>query len=119
MVCKEALPELRKRLESERELLRAEIDALLIENQNPSEDAGIGNHLADDATDLFARERNLAVRGNAQELLDQVGAALQRMEAGIYGLCQRCGQPIDEERLDALPYATLCVTCQSDIERAR
>lgn len=119
MVRKEALPEIRARLEAERAALLSEIGSLEVENQNQQDDYGIGNHLADDATEVFTRERNLAVRGNAQDLLSQVELALQRLGAGSYGLCERCGRPIADERLEALPYATLCITCQSEVERAR
>ena len=48
----------------------------------------------------------------------QIEAALQRLDAGTYGVCERCGQPIPPRRLEALPYATLCVACQALEERA-
>ena len=119
MVRKEAHTGIRKRLEEERATLRAEIESLDGENQNQQDDYGVGNHLADDATEVFTRERNLALRGNAEDLLAQVEAALQRLDEGTYGICARCGQPIAEERLEALPYATLCITCQFEVERSR
>ena len=119
MVRNDVFVDIRKRLEDERTQLRADIDALVIENQNQQDDYGIGNHLADDATEVFTRERNLALRNNAQDLLAQVEAALQRLDEGTYGTCARCDREIDIERLEALPYATLCITCQSEIERNR
>src|SRR6185503_13948256 len=103
MVRKEAHTGIRKRLEEERATLRAEIESLDGENQNQQDDYGVGNHLADDATEVFTRERNLELRGNAEDLLAQVEAALQRLDEGTYGICARCGQPIAEERLEALP----------------
>lgn len=119
MVHTTAFEHIRKRLEAERVQLRADIDALTNDNQSQSADEGVGNHLADDATELFLRERNIALRSNAQELLVHVEAALQRLNAGNYGICGRCGHEINPERLDALPSATLCITCQSEVERGR
>jgi len=119
MIRIELFADIRKRLEDERAQLRADIDALDIENQGQQDDYGIGNHLADDATEVFTRERNLAVRNNARDLMVQVEAALQRLDEGTYGTCARCGREIAVERLEALPYATLCITCQSEVERGR
>ena len=65
------------------------------------------------------RERNAALRGNANDLLAQVDAALHRIETGAYGTCERCGQLINPERLEALPYAIYCITCQAEVERER
>jgi DnaK suppressor protein len=47
-----------------------------------------------------------------RDTLQDVEQALERMEAGTYGLCERCGQPIGDERLEALPAARLCMTCK-------
>ena len=47
-----------------------------------------------------------------RDTLSDVEQALARMDAGTYGTCERCGQPIDEERLEALPAARLCMTCK-------
>jgi DnaK suppressor protein len=119
MARREAFAEVRKRLEEERTNLLAEMDALAIDNQNQDDDYGVGNHMADDATEVFTRERDLALRNNTQDLLAQVEVALQRLDEGTYGICARCGNAINPERLEALPYATYCITCQSEIERAR
>lgn len=110
---------IRKRLEDERADLISSIEAIQIENRNQEDDHGVDHHLADDATEVFIRERNMALRNNADDLLAQINAAFQRLDAGTYGICTRCGQPIAEERLDALPYAVYCITCQSVIERSR
>jgi len=119
MAQNEAFAGIRVRLEQERASLRSDIAALAADNQAPQDDAGIGNHLADDATDVFARERDMALRNNAQELLTQVDAALERMDAGNYGICARCGKAITPDRLEALPYAIYCITCQSEVEHER
>jgi DnaK suppressor protein len=119
MARQEVITELRKRLSAERESLQEQIQSLSAENQVQHDDAGVGNHLADDATDIFTRERNIALSNNAQELLAQVDSALQRLDQGSYGVCARCGREISTERLEALPYATLCISCQSEVERER
>jgi len=119
MIRREAIAGMRERLDEERNSLRDQIAALTSDNQGQQDDDGVGNHLADDATEVFTRERNLALRDNASELLAQVDAALQRLDDGTYGVCARCGREISTERLEALPSATLCITCQAEEERAR
>jgi len=111
-----AIADIRARLEQERASLLSDIEALAVDNQAQQDDYGVGNHIADDATEVFTRERDLALRGNTQDLLAQVDAALQRLDEGRYGICARCGQQIAPERLEALPYAIYCVTCQSEVE---
>ena len=119
MVQKEAFAGVRVRLEQERASLRSDKAALAADNQAPQDDAGIGNHIADDATEVFDRERDLALRSNSQDLLAQVDAALERIDTGRYGICARCGQKIAADRLEALPYAIYCINCQSIVEHER
>jgi DnaK suppressor protein len=119
MVEKEAYKGIRARLEQERASLQSDIETLSADNQAQQDDYGVGNHVADDASEVFTRERNLALRGNAQDLLAQVDAALERLDQGNYGICARCGQEIAVERLDALPYAIYCISCQSQVEHER
>jgi DnaK suppressor protein len=119
MARREAFAEVRKRLEEERTNLLAEIDSLALDNQNQDDEYGVGNHLADDATEVFTRERNLALRSNSQDLLAQVDSALKQLDEGTYGICARCGNAINADRLEALPYAIFCISCQSQIERSR
>jgi RNA polymerase-binding protein DksA len=64
-----------------------------------------------------SRERNLALQEMEEAQLQQIEAALTRLEQGTYGRCQNCGDPIPPGRLEILPYATLCVACQSHQER--
>lgn len=101
--------ELRQMLLEEREKLRQGLEALPVQTQG---NLGYGNHMADDATEAFDQAAGLALRRNLQETLRKVEEALERFEAGTYGICQRCGEPIDLARLEALPYATLCFRCQ-------
>jgi DnaK suppressor protein len=113
--CKEAdemaskREKLKMRLEAERERLLTELSQTnVVEREN----LGYGNHMADDATEAFEQAKDLALRQNLERLLDQVEDALESFEAGTYGLCVQCGEEIDPARLKALPYATLCLSCQ-------
>lgn len=111
------LAQIRQRLEAERMDLHAQLDAFLIDNQDQDTDYGSGHHYGDDATELFLRERNIPLRNSIQQRIEQIDAALRRLEEGSYGSCARCGQPINPERLEALPHAILCIGCQSLVER--
>ena len=105
---------LKMRLEAERERLLNELSQtnVVVEREN----LGYGNHMADDATEAFEQAKDLALRQNLERLLDQVEDALERFEAGTYGVCEQCGEEIDPARLKALPYATLCLSCQQHRE---
>jgi DnaK suppressor protein len=114
---------LRTRLVAERNRLVHLIHGLDVQLAELSEsEAGehpAGNHLADVGTDLGEQETMLTLESNEREILAQVERALQRLDEGVYGQCERCGQPIPFERLEALPYATRCITCQAAVERDR
>ena len=67
-------------------------------------------------TDNAEQELTLTLLGSDEDILDQVEAAIQRIENGNYGRCKECGQQIPESRLDAVPYAADCVRCASQEE---
>ena len=75
------------------------------------------NHMGDTATETFDRELDQGLEENSEHVLAAIDAALARIEAGTFGTCERCGQPIAEARLEALPYATLCIDCKRRSER--
>jgi RNA polymerase-binding transcription factor DksA len=64
------------------------------------------------ASQVFAQQRDLALREAAERRVREVDAALARIDAGTFGRCTACGEPIAEARLDALPWAALCIDCQ-------
>jgi DnaK suppressor protein len=107
----------RERLESERRRLR---DELASQDSNGSvsgqvlggEHGGYGNHMADDASDVFEQEKNLALQQNLKDLLARVERALRRFDAGTFGTCEECGEAMDPARLEALPWAAHCVRCK-------
>ena len=79
---------------------------------------GISSEQADEASAVAEYDRNQAMLENDRALLRKIEAALERLDAGKYGICERCGRPINPRRLEALPYVTLCVDCQAIVERA-
>ncbi len=77
---------------------------------------GLGNHMADDATAAFDQARTVSLHRGHEIRLQAVRHALQRIEAGTYGTCERCGEEIDFARLKAVPDAGLCMACQTMAE---
>jgi RNA polymerase-binding transcription factor len=71
------------------------------------------------ASQVFAQQRDLALRDRTDHQLALVDAALERIEAGTFGACARCGRPIAAERLEALPWAPRCIDCQRLADRER
>jgi RNA polymerase-binding protein DksA len=78
---------------------------------------GAGDDQADAGAKTYEREHELSLTYNARELLAQNERALGRIDAGTYGVCESCGNPIGKARLQAFPRATLCVTCKQREER--
>jgi DnaK suppressor protein len=122
MLTETQLSGFRRQLEAERTRLRASIHSLAGEAHDLAEfqgieDSGVGNDPADVGAEVYEQERTLTIERSEQELLGEVEAALARLEAGAYGQCARCGREIAVERLEAIPYAALCISCQSEVER--
>jgi RNA polymerase-binding protein DksA len=112
----------RKRLLAERERLEQELHEIMertaasADTERVSEMSSYDDHPADLATETFEREKDLALESNIQDLLDKVNTALEKIEEGTYGVCDSCGVDINERRIDALPWASLCRDCQDRIE---
>ena len=115
---------IRQRLEADRSRLEAEIydhtqgDAVVYPMDPVSDSNGIASDQADDADAVQNAERMNAITRNSQALLSQVNAALTRIAEGTYGTCVSCGKEIATRRLEALPYATLCIECQAKAEHS-
>ena len=116
----EALQQHKEKLVGLREHLTNEIrqldDAVRLHEQSPGDLSHVPSHPAD--RDSEGIETNVAVEHTEWEMLDQVDAALRRIEEGSYGQCQDCGKKIPEKRLAAVPYARCCVPCEEKRERA-
>ena len=69
------------------------------------------------ATVTFDRELDYSLEENEERLLEAIDAALTRIDDGTYGICSACGQPVGEERLEALPWTTQCIDCKRKEER--
>ena len=115
------LDHFRRELESERDRLRAALDTVNhpVSLMEETGDLSIGadDHIADTATETYMRELDGGLGENAEHLLAEIDGALRRIEDGSYGVCVVCGRAIGEERLEAVPYATLCIDDKRAQER--
>ena len=108
---------LRERLETERGELRKQLDDLGARRDAEGiEDPELDEGFADAGQAAAERASLLTLVRSLRDTLRDVEQALGKMEAGTYGLCERCGQQIAEERLRAIPHATLCIDCQRQRE---
>lgn len=115
------LAAVRERLVEERaelERQQNELDAEGTSGESMAE-AGLDDDFADAGTATFDRERDLSIRNNITDLIDQITRAVSRIDEGTYGTCERCGRPIDAARLKALPHALMCLDCKRREERGR
>lgn len=71
----------------------------------------IDNHPSDIATEVYERSRDVAIHDRYMHRIDAIDSALQRWEDGKYGVCEHCGKEIPLERLEVLPYTTVCTEC--------
>jgi len=76
----------------------------------------IDNHPADIATEVYERSRDVAQHDRLIHKVEAIDAALARFDQGKYGVCEHCGHEIPVERLDALPYTTVCTGCSREEE---
>jgi DnaK suppressor protein len=118
LVDREAL---RQRLLAEKERVSQEIadlDADLLKSLgDTSGESAYDQHMAETAAATLGREIDLSLQENARGTLIQIDRALEKLESGSYGQCDKCGKPISDGRLDAAPFATLCVDCKRLDER--
>ncbi len=80
------------------------------------EDSKYDNHPADLGTEMFEREKDLGLFSNNLRRIREIDIALERMDRGEYGICEECGGPIGEARLEVFPSATTCIRCQEGRE---
>lgn len=95
----------------------AELDAEA--DVNNWREGGFDDDPADAGSASFERETAQSLSNHARSLLTQIDDALRRMDAGTYGACESCGEPIGADRLEALPYARLCMACKRRDETGR
>ena len=108
-------------LKEERQRVVGAIEYLQKENpgslEDEIQDETTDNHLAETATATLDREIDYTLEENAENVLAEIDAALARVDDGTYGKCLNCGQAIAEDRLTAIPWATLCIDCRRKEER--
>jgi RNA polymerase-binding transcription factor len=109
------LLEERTRIEGAIEYLHQETPGTL-EDETEEILGGVDNHLGDAANGTLDREIDYSLEANSGQVLVQIDAALKRLEEGTYGTCSKCGGPIPEERLEAVPWAAYDVECQRRLE---
>ena len=105
----------RSRLESERKRLIEELEQLQASSR-PTDERREGSPFGrreEEATESFELEKRLAFEKRIKDQLVEVEHTLAKFEKGTYGLCDSCSQPIDPARLEALPQASLCLSCKA------
>ena len=112
---KKRLKTYRDKLLSRREsLFRQVMEAEMSSRERDSEAT---QDPADMAANAYAKELMISMSANDRRLLQLIDEALERVEAGEYGECVNCGEPVQEKRLDAVPWARHCLRCQDLQER--
>jgi DnaK suppressor protein len=111
---KKELDDLRQRLLDEQvelndQLTTIEETSFSTSQSDLSGEVSFDEENADAGTATFERERDLSIENNVRDLLGKIDRALARMSEGTYGICTRCGKPIEKARLKALPYVELCI----------
>ncbi len=115
-VMRQRLLEHQAQLERQLSDLRSVVQA---ESQYQDEEGPVANHPADEASDLLAAEVDTTISRALEDELNAVKTALKRFDSGSYGICVDCGQPIERERLEAIPWALRCVRDQQKLDAAR
>ena len=107
----------RELLLEERRRVSEAIEYLHAENAGSMDEEIPETGMADTATATVDRELDYSLEENSAHVLREIEAALGRIDDGTFGTCTRCGKPIGEERLEAMPYVTLCIECKRLEER--
>ena len=103
----------RSRLEQEQKRLIEEVEQLMVSMRPERREGSPFGKREEEATESFELEKRLALEKRLKEQLVDIGHALGKFDEGTYGLCDNCGQSIDPARLEALPQATLCLSCKA------
>jgi DnaK suppressor protein len=103
---------------------RAQLEAQVIEldaeaDVNNWRDGGFDDDPADSGSASFERETAQSLSNHARSIIEQIEDALRRLADGSYGRCTGCGERIESERLDAIPYTTMCMDCKRRAETGR
>jgi DnaK suppressor protein len=113
---KHKLEHFRKLLETRRLNLRESV-ARTEEDGRAAQTADSAQDIADRASSSYQKEFLFARSNNDRQFLQMVERALSSISEGVYGDCEQCGNPINERRLEAVPWARNCIVCQEKLER--
>jgi DnaK suppressor protein len=111
---KDRLGQFRKNLEEKHRQLVEEVGRNVLYGKGPEDDSI--KDLGDQASSAYNREFFFELGNGDRRLLKEVALALQKITEGGFGDCERCGEPIAEKRLEALPFARYCIGCQRAVE---
>ncbi|MDD5590151.1 MAG: TraR/DksA C4-type zinc finger protein [Candidatus Portnoybacteria bacterium] len=109
---KKALEERKRKAEKELESIAKKDPKMKGDYDARFPDFGLSQSTDEDALEVQAYENNLSVEYALEIRLQKINQALEKMTNGTYGICDKCGQPIDERRLLAMPETTTCTKCQ-------
>jgi DnaK suppressor protein len=111
---KDRVAQFRKKLEEKHRQLVEEVGKNVLYGKGPDDDST--KDLGDQAATSYNREFLFELGNGTQRLLKEVVSALQKLDEGNYGDCERCGEAIADKRLEALPFARYCIDCQRAVE---
>lgn len=113
----------RQRLDDERRRLTGTLEAMEADAQGQkdslSELSTYDQHPGDIGTETFEREKDDSIIESVRAALDDISHAMTKIDKGTYGQCERCHQPIDEDRLEQVPAARFCIEHQAEVEGAQ
>jgi DnaK suppressor protein len=107
--------EIYNRLLKERERVNKELEELKVKI-GPADERREGSPFGkreEEATEVIELEKRMALEKQVIDSLSKINRAIQKYEAGTYGICDQCGKPIEPGRLEALPHAVLCLNCRA------
>ena len=114
------LAEVRERLEEELRGIHAQRTGITEAVQETADTWGENDQeSADVGSSTFEREKELSISDSLMDLEEKIARAIAKIDAGTYGLCEKCGKPIEKARIRALPYASLCLADKRAEERRR
>ena len=110
----------RNRLELDRQRTQKEMVRLraYVESELEPSRAGEDGDAADVASEIYEREKALALIRTLEQKLEAIERAMEHADQGSYGICEQCGEMIEPERLEIVPEATMCVKCKNLTEQS-
>lgn len=109
----------KKQLEELRAEMVLNVSETVKEVKDADQSKGYSQHQADEGTDDFVQNINLKVTNTEYTVIKAIDKALEKIEEGTYGICEISGEEISKKRLDAVPYATMTVKAQEELEKMK